>query len=105
MDAEAAGSKERSPRYAQPVPVGAAEPLEAEAEEATEDEDPPVPLRKHMGVLSHATPDQQQFKNMCGHKCSPGVENKCLRHGKAAAWKTSVAYVQKQSNLLLFFAQ
>ena len=25
-------------------------------------------------------------------------------HGKAAAWKTSVAYVQKQSNLLLFFA-
>ena len=25
-------------------------------------------------------------------------------HGKAAAWKTSVAYVQKQSKLLLFFA-
>ena len=26
-------------------------------------------------------------------------------HGKAAAWKTSVAHVQKQSNLLLFFAR
>ena len=33
------GSKERSPRYAQPVPVGAADPPEAEAEEATEEED------------------------------------------------------------------
>ena len=32
-------SKERSPRYAQPVPVGAADPPEAEAEEATEEED------------------------------------------------------------------
>ena len=39
-----------------------------------------------------------QFKNMCGHECSQGVENKCLRlqnHGRAAAWKTSVAHVQK----------
>ena len=40
MDSEAtAGSKERSPRYAQPVPVGEAEPQEAEAKEATEGED------------------------------------------------------------------
>ena len=31
-----------------------------------------------------------QFKNMCGHKCSQGVENKCL--------------LQKQSKFLLFFA-
>ena len=38
IDSEATDSKERSPRYAQPVPVGAAEPLEAEAEEATEEE-------------------------------------------------------------------
>ena len=39
IDSEATGSKERSPRYAQPVPGGVAEPQEAEAEEATEDED------------------------------------------------------------------
>ena len=32
------GSKERSPRYAQPVPVGVAELPEADAEEATEEE-------------------------------------------------------------------
>ena len=38
-DSDATGSKERSPRYAQPVPVGAADPPEAEAEEATEEED------------------------------------------------------------------
>ena len=38
-DSDATGSKERSPRYAQPVPVGAADPLETEAEEATEEED------------------------------------------------------------------
>ena len=38
-DSAANGSKERSPRYAQPVPVGAADPPEAEAEEATEEED------------------------------------------------------------------
>ena len=38
-DSDAAGSAERSPRYAQPVPVGAAEPPEVEAEEATEEED------------------------------------------------------------------
>ena len=38
-DSDATGAKELSPRYAQPVPVGAAEPLEAEAEAATEDED------------------------------------------------------------------
>ena len=38
-DSDATGAKELSPRYAQPVPVGAAEPLELEAEEATEDED------------------------------------------------------------------
>ena len=25
----------------------------------------------------------EQFKNMCGHKCSQGVENKCLRRCKA----------------------
>ena len=39
IDSDATGSKERSPRYAQPVPVGAAEPRETETEEATEDED------------------------------------------------------------------
>ena len=39
VDSEATGSKERSPRYAQPVPVGAAEPRETEVEGATEDED------------------------------------------------------------------
>ena len=38
-DSDATGSKERSPRYAQPVPVGAAEPPEAEAGETTEEED------------------------------------------------------------------
>ena len=38
-DSPASGSKERSPRYAQPVPVGGAELPEAEAEEATEEED------------------------------------------------------------------
>ena len=38
-DSPASGSKERSPRYAQPVPVGGPELPEAEAEEATEDED------------------------------------------------------------------
>ena len=38
-DSDATGSKEQSPRYAQPVPVGAADPPEAEAEEATEEED------------------------------------------------------------------
>ena len=37
-DSDATGSKERSPRYAQPAPVGAADPPEAEAEEATEEE-------------------------------------------------------------------
>ena len=38
-DSDATGAKELSPRYAQPVPVGAAEQLEVEAEAATEDED------------------------------------------------------------------
>ena len=38
-DSAATGSKERSPRYAQPVPVGVAELPEAEADEATEEED------------------------------------------------------------------
>ena len=28
------------------------------------------------------TPVLELFKNMCGHKCSPGVENKCLRRCK-----------------------
>ena len=37
-DSDATGSKERSPRYAQPAPVGAADPPEAEAEEAIEEE-------------------------------------------------------------------
>ena len=36
---DATGSVERSPRFAQPVPVGAAEPPEAGTEEATEEED------------------------------------------------------------------
>ena len=39
IDSDVTGAKELSPRYAQPVPVGAAEPLEVEAEEATEEED------------------------------------------------------------------
>ena len=38
-DSDVTGSKERSPRYAQPVPVGAADAPELEAEEATEEED------------------------------------------------------------------
>ena len=38
-DSPASGSKERSPRYAQPVPVGGAELPEAETEEAAEEED------------------------------------------------------------------
>ena len=36
---DATGSAERSPRFALPVPVGLAEPLEAGTEEATKDED------------------------------------------------------------------
>ena len=49
-----------------------------------------------------------QFKNTCGHKYSQGVENKCLRRCKTMEKqrrKTSVAYVQKESKLLLFFAR
>ena len=38
-DSPASGSKERSPRYAQPVPVGGAELPEAETEGAAEEED------------------------------------------------------------------
>ena len=36
---DATGSAERSPRFALPVPVGAAEPPEAGTEEVTEEED------------------------------------------------------------------
>ena len=40
------------------MPAGAADPSEAEAEAATEEEDivaePTLPLRKGMGILSHA---------------------------------------------------
>ena len=39
IDSDVTGAKELSPRYAQPVPVGAAEPLEVEAEESIEDEE------------------------------------------------------------------
>ena len=38
-DSDDPGAKERSPRYAQPVPVGAAQQQEVEVEEATEDEE------------------------------------------------------------------
>ena len=38
-----------------------------------------------------------QFKNMCGHKRSQGVENNC------SLCETSVAYLRKQSKLALFF--
>ena len=38
-DSPASGSGERSPRYAQPVPVGGVEPPEAEIEAAAEEED------------------------------------------------------------------
>ena len=31
---------------------------------------------------AHCPSNKLQFKNMCGHKCSPGVENKCLRRCK-----------------------
>ena len=48
-----------------------------------------------------------QFKNMCGHKCSTGVENKCLRRCKTMEkqrhGKTSVAYVQKTIEPLATF--
>ena len=63
IDLEATDSKERSPRYAQPVPVGAAEPLEAEAEEATEEEgtveEPTCTFAQGYGVLSYAILDLQ----------------------------------------------
>ena len=55
IDSDVTGAKELSPRYAQPVPVGAAELLEVEAEEATEDASP-----FDTGGLSFATPDWQQ---------------------------------------------
>ena len=38
-DSDSTGAKEQSPRYAQPVPVGAVEPQEVDAEEATEDKE------------------------------------------------------------------
>ena len=55
-----------------------------------------------------------QFKNVCGHKRSQGVENNCSRRCKTmetqwssgpAVCKTSVAYLRKQSKLALFFAR
>ena len=62
-------------------------------------------------VVNLSKPDNQarnKFKNMCGHKSSQGVENMLAalqNHGNPAVWKTSVAHLQKQSKLALFFAR
>ena len=55
---------EQSPRHAQPVPVGGGELLEAQTEEAADEEDtvaePTMPLRKSLDGLPCDTPGELQ---------------------------------------------